>query len=576
MAEVMTRPGIIRTDVVVIGSGGAGLCAAAAARAAGARVTLLTKGKAGVANCTAWAGGGLTVSPPADVEWEEGHEVGETETLLTPEEHFRLSLDTGRGLNDPELLREMCDSGPSALRELERDYGVLFDWNARGCSVRGFGREPLLGGVGLTTPLLAHLRQAGVEVVEGVVAREILFGSSGEVCGVAAVDVDGSACGPETPEDGRSLAWRLVRAGAVIVATGGGGAIYGRTDNPPRLTGDGYRLLAAAGAILEDMEFVQFYPIGVAEPGLPARLLHAGFIGLIPLLDENGCDPLAGKWSEWGIGSGEEANLYARDLVAVALARHIDAGHEIYLHTEKLPGAKVPPGYLELARGAFPRSFDPFIRPVRVAPTQHYFCGGAVITRRGEVLGTRGGPEGRDRRPVTGLFACGEVTAGVDGANRVGGNALTNIVVFGLAAGRAAAREALSRGTGVSAGGDALPSTFGSQATRSLVFSPNGPSPASLRVELQGLCDEGLGPVRSAKKLEDVLAGLSDLGRRLAGVGVRSRSDLLLALEFDSAVATAVYVAKAALARTESRGAHFRQDYPVEDPAWSGRHVSLR
>lgn len=231
------------------------------------------------------------------------------------------------------------------------------------------------------------------------------------------------------------------------MATGGGGAIYGRTDNPPRMTGDGYHLLARAGAVLEDF-----------------------------------------------------------------------------------------------ARGSFPPSFDPFGRPVRIAPTQHYFCGGAVITKAGEVLG-------RDRAPIPGLFACGEVTAGVDGANRVGGNALTNIVVFGLAAGRAAARYAAGAANRGWAAGDGVTAASPLAASASLAAgapSAGADRPADLRRELQTLCDDHLGPVRSAPRLEEA-----------------------------PAVATATYVARAALARTESRGAHFREDYPTEEEAWSPRHVAL-
>jgi len=553
MSEVTQVRKSLGADVVVIGSGGAGLCAAAAARRAGAKVLLLTKGKAGVANCTAWAGGGFTVSPPAEA----------VSGLLTPEEHFRLSLDTGRGLNNRELLGELCHRGTQSLQELERDFGVRLDWGERGCSVRRFGREPLLGGIGLTAPLLAHLERVGVEIIEGAVAREIIRDPRGEVRGVTAVAVDESLFGTGTPAEEGQTAVMTVDAVAVVVATGGGGAIYGRTDNPPRMTGDGYRILAGAGAILEDMEFVQFYPLGVAEPGLPSRLLDAGLLGIVPLTDEAGQDPLAGKFREWGIDSGEEANLYARDLIAVTLARHIAAGHRLYLHTEEMPAADVPREhreiYLEVVRGSLPPSFDPFARPVRVAPTQHYFCGGAVITKAGEVLG-------RDRRPIPGLFACGEVTSGVDGANRVGGNALTNIVVFGLAAGRRAAEHAGERRVA----GEAASAS----ARLSFRFSSEGPSPASLRSELHTLCDEGLGPVRSAKKLEETLAGLADLERRAATARVRSRSDLLLALELDSAVATATYVARSALTRSESRGAHFRDDYPGADESWSQRHVS--
>ncbi|HCJ09915.1 MAG TPA: hypothetical protein DHW14_01960, partial [Clostridiales bacterium] len=306
------------------------------------------------------------------------------EEALTPEKHFRLSLETGRLLGDPRLLEEMCRRGPEALRELEREYGVRFDWSSGGCSVHRFGRPPLLGGFGLTGPLVSYLRRAGVRLFEGTVVTRIMV-EDGRVEGVLAVS-PGSA--------GVDLI--AFAAPAVVVATGGGGAVYGRTDNPPRMTGDGYRLLRRAGAALVDMEFVQFYPLGVAEPGLPARLLDTSLLDFVRLTDETGAEPLAGRLEEWGLESWARANLFARDRLAVALARHAAAGHRLFLRTDEVRGDAVPGEYLEHLRGSFLRSFDLFSRPLRVAPTQHYFCGGAVFNERGEVLDAEG-------RPIPGL-----------------------------------------------------------------------------------------------------------------------------------------------------------------------------
>jgi succinate dehydrogenase/fumarate reductase flavoprotein subunit len=562
----------LSADVIVVGSGGAGLCAAAAASRSGAGVILVTKGKAGAANATAYAGGGFTVSPapggsgagPEATLPEGGESLAEEPSLeMTPEEHFRLSLETGRFLCRPGLLRALCFEGPRAMRELERDYGVRLEWFSRGCSVHRYGRPPLLGGLGLTRPLLTYLRRAGVRVIEGTVVTAIIRDGDaparGQVRGVVAV----------VPDSGQTI---HLAAGAVVVATGGGGAIYGRTDNPPRMTGDGYALLAQAGASLEDMEFVQFYPLGVAEPGLPARLLDTSLLDLARLTDENGDEPLAGRLEEWGFSSGAEINLYARDRAAVALGRHLAGGHKLLLHTEELDPAGLPDDYLTRLREMFPRSLDPFSRPVAVAPTQHYFCGGAMISVSGEVLGDGG--------VIPGLYACGEVTGGVDGANRVGGNALTNIVTFGLAVGKAAAAHAAkTRGRREGLDGTGLPPSavegIGPGTASSLSGRRIGSErPALLRRELHALCDRHLGPVRTEAGLRAALSGLDELGRRAAEVATPSRADFLLALEMDFALASAGFVARAALARTESRGCHFRLDHPAEDPAWA-RHVVL-
>lgn len=582
----------LRADVVVVGSGGAGLCAAAAAARAGADTLLVTKGKAGLANATAYAGGVFTVSPPAGVVT-----AAPPAGVLTPEDHYRQSLETGRGLADPELLRELCDRGTAALRELERDYGVRFAWGSHGCSVAPFGRPPLLGGVGLTAPLVEYLWRAGVRVVEDAAVTAVVREGPPRAAAPRSETVAEAAARPESVAEatarpgrpaeasargevlgvlgvaiGREPVILEIRAPAVVIATGGGGAIYGRTDNPPRMTGDGYALLWDAGAVLQDMEFVQFYPMGVAEPGCAPRVLDTRLLDHVRLTDENGAEPLAGKFAEWGIASGSEANLYARDRVAVTLSRHIARGHRLFLHTEEIRGAAVPPEIADFVRSCVPRSFDPFSRPIEAAPMQHYFCGGASFAKTGEALGP-------GRVPVPGLFACGETTGGVDGANRVGGNALTNIVVFGLAAGKSAARYAATKAGPGRAGSGACPAwNEAREELAGLVSgwyrapraggSASAARPAALRDELRALCDRRLSPVRAAAGLTDALSRLGDLARQVSTLAVASPADLLLALEAGPALATATFVARSALARTESRAAHFREEYPHEDETW--------
>lgn len=567
-----------QADVVVIGSGGAGLCAAAAAARDGARVVLVTKGRAGLANATAYAGGGFTVAPPseAEVAVDEGEE---PDRRLSPERHFELSLETGRGLNDRDLLRLLCDQGPRALLELTREFGVAIDWYPSGASVHRYGRPPILGGVGLTDPLLAWCRRAGVVVLEDTAVVELIAGPDGMV-GVLALRLDWPPVAVE------------VHAPAVVVATGGGGSMYGRTDNPPRMTGDGYVLLRRLGAPMQDMEFVQFYPLGIAEPGMKANLLDASFLDHLRLTDENGREPLTGKLAEWGLKSGAEVNLYARDRLAVTLAREVAAGHQLFLRTDEVTADDLPPNVVRFLRRSFPPSRDPFGKPTAVAPTQHYFCGGALITEHGEVLDDQG-------RPVApGLFACGEVTGGIDGANRVGGNALTNICVFGLAAGRAAGRwaaearatgrraaEAQGTGLGPAAGewttaGQRLRDRLGAwraggrvDVTRS--GRPGATRPGDLRRDLNALCDRRLGPVRWASSLEETLGELERMLGEVPRLAVTTPAELLSALEVGFALETAWLVCRSAQARTESRGAHFRDDHPQEDPVWI-RHVVVR
>ena len=206
-------------------------------------------------------------------------------------------------------------------------------------------------------------------------------------------------------------------------------------DNPVRTTGDGYALLYNLGLELKDMEFVQFFPLSFADEELPGCLIPIALIDKVPLTNNQGKEFIKEKLPEWGLESGAGAGRYARDRSARAVAKEIAAGRGAFLHLNLLPEAAWDSGIVaDLARIARPR-IDLRREPVKVAPTQHFFCGG-VIT----------GTEGQTKIP--GIFACGEVTAGVHGANRVGGNALTELAVFGLRAGKAAAsyaREAKRR-----------------------------------------------------------------------------------------------------------------------------------
>lgn len=513
------------SDVVVIGGGGAGLCAAVAARAAGARVVLLTKTPAGMANCTAYAAGGFTLGV-------EG---------FAPERHRALTWETGRFLSDPRLLDVFSTEAPRRVLELCR-YGVRVDLRRGGASVAGHAPSPGTGGMGMTLPLVRWAREHGVEIRERVVATGLLLDDSG-VTGVEYVDLISGDVG-------------CMAAGAVVVATGGAGRLYGRTDNPVRTTGDGYALLYAAGLPLVDMEFVQFYPLGFAEEGFPTWFIPLEILDYTYLTNSAGERFLDPQLRSWGISSGREANLFARDRCAVAVARELEAGREVFLHLEALTPEQWRDPLPAALRRHFPARRDPAAGPVRVAPVQHYFSGGVVINDRGET-------------EVPGLYACGEVTGGVDGANRIGGNSLTNITVFGLRAGEAAAEWGRGRRRDVR----------GATATGARVArwraNQTDVTPAGVKKRLNAVADRLLGPLRSGAGLREALAAIEELSGLLPLMRVRSRRDLLDALEAQSLVQVAELVARAALAREESRGVHFRSDFPAEDPAWQ-RHITLR
>lgn len=533
--------------VIVVGSGGAGYCAAIAAREAGAEVLLLTKAPPGMASCTAYAGGGFT---------------GPIEGV-TPEEHMQLTREVGRGLSEPAMHEAVSLGAAEAFANLTR-WGVRYDTRRGGLSVSRYGKGGLLGGTGMTLPLRAHAAAIGVRTLAGGVVSAILRDDEGA----------GRATGVEVYDPADGTVARHA-ADAVIVATGGAGAIYPRTDNPVRTTGDGYRLLLAAGVPVFDMEFVQWYPLGYAEEGFPVWMIGLPIIDHMPLETADGDRFYDRLMAEWGLKGGAQANLRARDRSAVAIAREWAAGREVVLRYDLADPAALPQ-IDPLAAGRFNRAGGA-ARPVRVAPLVHYFCGGAVAA-----------PDGVTSVP--GLYACGEVVGGFDGANRAGGNALTAVTVLSQLTGRRAAADAIAYVA--HAGGRAADDTdaetslaCGSLAGLAAAWGATGRADAApvaagdltagmARDLLHAITGHALGVIRSAGVLRQALDHLAGLRVALPGVVARGAAERVLAAELPSMLLTAELVATAALRREESRGGHFRADFPAERPEWT-QHIVI-
>lgn len=544
-------PGLEKeTRIIVVGAGGAGLCAALAARERGAEVLLLAKAPLGMANCTAYAGGGFT--GPVDG--------------LSPEEHMAMTRQAGRGLSEPTLHRAVSEGAAGAYARL-REWGVRYDTRRGGLSVANYSMGGLLGGTGLTLPLRDRALALGVQTRVGQVVTAILRsdGGQGRAVGVELYD-------PQTGEVSREA------AGAVIVATGGGGAAFPRSDNPARITGDGYRLLWDAGVELVDMEFVQWYPLGYAEPGFPVWMIGLPVVDQVPLENSDGdrfYDRLLARLS---LRSGAHANLLARDRSAVAIAQEWREGREVWLRYDLVRPAEAIRQLDPLAAGKFG---SPVVaRPVRVAPLVHYFCGGAVAA-----------PDGVTSVP--GLYACGEVVGGFDGANRMGGNALTAVTVLSQLTGSRAAEDLLeTRGrqpvdraeadAAVACGGvAALAQAWRARLAGGAAGAGGGGggeagrSGAGLRDRIHRATGEGLGVIRTGSGLDDCLASLGNLREMLPGLAPATPPDRMVAIECLGMLLSAEMVAVAARARRESRGGHFREDYPGEDPELA-RHIVLR
>ena len=508
-------------DVVIIGAGGAGLVAAVAAAKEGARVALLHKTQPGFSTCTAYAGGGFSLA------------YGE----VSPEQHYNKTLETGRGISRPDLLGILCQEGGQALTEL-KEWGINIRLSELGhASVSSSAKTPIMGGGGLTAELVALATKLGVDMFENTVATRLEV-SQGEVHGVHTFNW-------------RSNSTAYLPCRAAILAGGGGGAIYRNTDNPARITGDTYALALQAGLTLTDMEFVQFYPLGWNEPGFPCWMIGLPIIDHVRLTDEDGRPFLHEALKEWGLKNGREANLYARDSSARLIGKQLQKG-KVLLHLQEVPDESWEKSPFKEMRRFYPQGTDPqSYGPISLAPVEHYFTGGVVIDEK-------------CRTEIGGLYACGEITGGVDGARRIGGNALTNIVVFGLRAGRHAA--ALQR-----------------EIREAAVEPQCAPQPGSglnivnARNELRDAVQQGLGPVRHKADIETAIDEIENLRQQLSSCAASTPYEVLLLSEMPGMLLTALSVAKAALLREESRGVHYRTDFPEELEAWQkSTFVSLK
>jgi succinate dehydrogenase/fumarate reductase flavoprotein subunit len=401
------------------------------------------------------------------------------------------------------------------------------------------GEEPGLMGLGMTKPMVEYLRGRGVGIVENVVLTRLLV-SEGAVVG---------AVGYNAHND-RPV---VFSAGVVVLATGGAGALYRRTDCPLRTTGDGYSLAYHAGAALRDMEFVQFFPVALAEPGHPPLLIGG-------VITEEGriVNSLGEDIPEKHGVKERPLVLKSRGPLSVAIMREVLAGNGIdgavlLDATEVFKKYGGGEGLLNGQQAYLRDRLMAAEKPLRIAPICHFCMGGVVA----DVDGYTG---------VPGLFAAGEVVGGVHGANRHGGNALTDITVFGARAGASAAEHAKKSPRGF------LESLAKPELDRYHAIrtgkAGEALSPTGVMSALRDLMWEKAGIVRSGDALKEALAGISELRWKVPKLSASTGRDMLFALEAPMALDAAEMIVRAALERRESRGAHFREDYPIEDEGW--------
>ena len=565
-------------DVLVIGAGGAGLRAAIEASAAGVRVGVVCKSLLGKAH-TVMAEGGIAAAL-ANVDDRDSWRV-----------HFADTMRGGQYVNHWRMAQLHAQEAPARVRELEA-WGALFDRTPDGRILqRNFG--------GHAYPRLVHVGdRTGLEMIRTLQDHGVHRGIDFHMeCTVIRLLKDGTRIAGALAYERERGRFRLFRAGAVILATGGVGRAYRITSNSWEYTGDGHALAYEAGADLIDMEYLQFHPTGMVWPpsvqGILVTEAVRGEGGVLRNRDGrrfmfDDIQPLyrnqtADNEDEgWRYTQGDKSarrppELLTRDHVARCIVRETKEGRgsphggvflDIAWIREKLPRAeahiknKLPGMYHQFKQLA---GVDITREPMEVGPTTHYMMGGVRVD-----------PE-TQMSTVSGLFAAGECAAGLHGANRLGGNSLSDLLVFGKRAGEFAARFAREHPAGQIDAGEA-----DAAARAALVPFEHGGGkdggPFQVQEELQTGMQNLVGIVRREDEMRRALDQIAALRRRAARVAVSGNREYNpgwhTALDLDCLLTVSEAITRAALDRKESRGAHFRDDYPKKDDA-AGRVTTV-
>jgi succinate dehydrogenase/fumarate reductase flavoprotein subunit len=540
----------LETGVLIIGAGAAGMSAAIAAHDVGAPAMLVDRSLIGR--------GGATVMAQMTVAAALGDEV--------PDDwrhHFSDTLKAGRGLCDERLASILCEDAPAAIHQLDEwhvGWARHADGRLRQTEAPGHDRPRCVYVDFLNTgPLVSKTLRAQGQRRPDI--RRI-----GDLCITDLVIEDGAAHGAVgfSLTDGRPVS---IAAGAVIIATGGLTRLYRRNSASANMGGDGYALALRAGADLIDMEFVQFFPIGHLAPRL---------IGMDPIMWDPFRYKLGGRLlngalrefiDDYGVSEGGRYRA-PRDVATYAIVKEIAAGRGtpeggVYLSFQHVPSDKLREAFGPVIDRLAANSIDLTRQPVEVAPIAHYHMGGIRVNLDFETS-------------VRFLFAAGEAVGGANGANRLSGNAISEALVFGRRAGLAAAAQ--SRRAGARAWNEEM-----AQAQLALVEAQGpdkpGKNPAGLIAKLQALMAERVGPFRTEASLNAALVKIAELAGEL---GVKppaslQRFDTRRLDWFDARnmLLVAEAVARTALERRESRGAHQREDYPGVDAEWAA-HQTVR
>ncbi len=556
----------VEHDVLVIGAGGAGLRAAIECSAQGLNTGVISKSLLGKAH-TVMAEGGMAAA------------LGNVNPKDNWKVHFRDTMRGGKFLNVWRMAELHAKQAPTRVGELE-EWGAVFDRTKDGLiNQRNFG--------GHRYPRLAHVGdRTGLELIRSLQDHGVHQGIDFHMeCTCLGLLKDGERIA------GACAYWRdtgrfiVFRTKAVILATGGGGRAWRVTSNSWEYTGDGLAMAFEAGAQLMDVEFTQFHPTGMVwPPSVRGTLVTEGVRGEGGILLNNqgkrfmfnyiperfaaetaDTEVEALDWLNGKEGARRPPELLTRDVVARAIKAEVEAGRGspkggAFLDIASRRDAefikrKLPSMYHQFKELA---EVDITQEPMQVGPTLHYFMGGVRVDAETQMS------------TVPGLFACGECAAGLHGANRLGGNSLSDLIVFGKLAGTGAARYIESLTSSPKADSGQVEAIF--REATSVLNRESGENPYLLHEELQEVMGQHVGIVRTGKELEEGIEKLATLKQKAANVKAHGASQYNPgwheALSLKSLLIVSEAVARAAHVREESRGAHTRIDFEGERDEW--------
>jgi succinate dehydrogenase/fumarate reductase flavoprotein subunit len=552
----MTTVNAHETDVVVVGGGGAALRAALEARRAGARVTVVTKGRLGTTGATAFGVASLAGFAVPD---------GAGDPSDNPDVHFDDIMRSGAGCADPKLVRILVDEAQAAAAALQ-SWGVDFMKGPDGkilVAMGDFASKPRNRKIyGHGRPIVLALKkacaEAGVVVMENTVVFDLIRDGSG-CSGLLAIDLSG--------------ALHAVAASATVLGTGGAGQLFEYSLSPPDVTGDGYALAYRVGAELANMEFMQA-GFGLIHPF--TNIIMAWFWLLRPKLTNRLGEEFLDRYLPPGTDretcfwakvrhypfTSQDASRY----LEIAAKQEIEAGRGterrgIFLDLRHVSEAeRIPPGSDIAAMWPVSKEWfrskgvDVMSRPLELGIFGHAINGGIRIDENAQ-------------SSILGLYATGETSAGPYGADRLGGNMLLNCQVFGARAGHHAALSARGRQPGIS---EARGRDFADQM-KSLLGRPGARSVAEVKREIKKTMSRHVLVIRSGSGLEACLERLQAIREELVPtLAIGTAKDLIGFLEVRNLLAAGELMTRAALMRTETRGGHFREDFPErDDEAWA-------